>query len=176
MLKINLQKFASLTISKKNRLVRSLNYCFLKSESNSKLEINGNEKCIFRPAIPVQPHFDLIAKADYHKIYSDLIKLIESKTPIYFDFVPSKLINPLPILVSKSQLEEYNKIQEALYYSIQTIVSNYFNDKRIQEVFNFSKNVQQILEFYRNKSFDEVGSFRWLLFIFNKLNLPQNFT
>ena len=107
-----------------------------------------------------QPFLDLKRPSDYQKIHSEIVNAIDLKTKSYFDYVPKRLINPLPILVSESQLKEFKDIQEALFYSIQAIVSNFFNDQRISDVFNFPEKVMKVLELYRDKTYDRVGSFR----------------
>jgi hypothetical protein len=64
------------------------------------------------------------------------------------------------MIISKSQINEYKNIQEALSCAIQVIVLNYFKDAKIQSALNLDEDVRTILEPYRDKSFYKIGSYR----------------
>jgi len=95
----------------------------------------------------------------YQHIKNEFCHLVEKKSSKYF-FMDKKSLNPLPIVISKSQINEYENIQEALSSAIQVIVLNYFRDVRIQSALKLDTKVKAILELYRDKSFYQIGSYR----------------
>ena len=102
-----------------------------------------------------------IQSDQYQAIQNKLCAIIEQKAgPSYF-FMDKKSINPLPMLISTSQISEYKRIQEALSCAIQCVVLNYFKDKRIQSALSLNNRVKNILELYKNKQFYQIGSYRY---------------
>ena len=117
---------------------------------------------ICRPLKPV--HALRLLKANniqYQSIKNEFCEILEKKAPMYF-FMDKKSLNPFPMLISKSQINKYKQIHEALCYAIQTIVLNYFKDKRIEKALNLNNQAKNILELYRNKSFYQIGSYRYV--------------
>ena len=103
--------------------------------------------------------FNLLKSEQYQSIKNEFCNLIEKKAPKYF-FMDKKSINPLPLLISRTGLNQYKNIQEALSSAIQATVLNYFKDERIQLALKLDSRVKAILELYRDKSNYQIGSYR----------------
>jgi hypothetical protein len=112
-----------------------------------------------RPPRPVQLNKNNLDSCSYREIKKDLLDLLDRKNENHL-FVDKSTVNPLPILVSESQVKEYANIQEALSVAIKTIVSNYFIDDRIKLQYDLDEKVKGILEMYKNKAYSKIGSYR----------------
>ena len=133
-------------------------FCHTRNLINRRL-VNNVSNC--RPPKPTHSLSLLDAnKIKYQSTKDEFCSILAIKAPRYF-FMDKKSINPFPMLVSKSQINEYNRIQEALCCAIQVVVLNYFNDKRIQNAFNLNENVKNILELYRPKPTYKIGSLKF---------------
>jgi len=109
--------------------------------------------------MPVQLNKNNMDSCSYREIKKDLLDLLDIKNENHL-FVDKITVNPLPILVSESQVKEYANIQEALSVAIKTIVSNYFTDDRIKLQYDLDEKVKGILEMYKNKAYSKIGSYR----------------
>jgi hypothetical protein len=108
-----------------------------------------------------------VVKPKHFKVSTDytLLKqnvtnyLNKNKSSLYSEIVGKNSINPYPMIVSEQELNEYRRIQEAIYYCIKFIVKNYNSDSRIRETYNFPDNVKEILKLCDDQSYN-VGSYR----------------
>jgi hypothetical protein len=76
--------------------------------------------------------------------YTDLTLQLKE----YFEEIPFKGIDTflnVPVLVDHSQLEVFSRLSEILNSVIKKIVLNYFNDKRIREIYQLDDELGQIL-------------------------------
>ena len=85
--------------------------------------------------------------------------LNEKKSSLYSEIVGNNSVNPYPMVVSQQELNEYRRIQEAIYFSIKCIVTNYDSDSRIRETYNFPDEVKDLLKLCDDQSYN-VGSYR----------------
>jgi hypothetical protein len=91
----------------------------------------------------------------------ELNAYLRDKIVKYGDIWPlASSLNPLPIVVTREHLAEFEQIQRSLYFAIKAIVSNYSRDSRIRDIFKFSAKTRAILDLYRDKSNGQVGSYR----------------
>ena len=111
-----------------------------------------------RPPEPIHA-YNLLQTLQYKTVKKEFCKRLEENSPKYF-YMNKQSLNPLPMIISKSQINEYKNIQEALSCAIQVIVLNYFKDAKIQSALNLDEDVRTILELYRDKSFYKIGSYR----------------
>lgn len=86
--------------------------------------------------------------------------IIKNKSCMFHDIVGKTTTNPYPFLISNFQLNQYQLIQEALINSIKAIVNNYESDLRIKSTYNFSHDINEILDLYKNIPYTSVGSYR----------------
>ena len=133
----------------------------------SHLKKSTYTKCLkFRPPEPVHSYVQLdIDPSRFATIRNELHHKLKTKAENYF-FTGENTINPLPILVSESKINEYKNIQEALASALQAIITNYFNDKRIRSAFDLDQEVKNILEMYRTKPYETIGSYRLNIFYY----------
>jgi hypothetical protein len=111
-----------------------------------------------RPPEPIHA-YNLLNTLQYKTVKNDFCKKLEENSPKYF-YMNKKSLNPIPMIISKSQLNEYKNIQEALSSAIQVVVLNFYKDIKIQSALNLDENVKTILELYRDRSFYKIGSYR----------------
>jgi hypothetical protein len=103
-------------------------------------------------------HFKI--STDYKLLKQNVTNYLnENKSSLYSEIVGKNSINPYPMIVSEKELNEYRRIQEAIYYCIKFIVKNYNSDSRIRETYNFPDNVKAILKLCDDQSYN-VGSYR----------------
>lgn len=132
-----------------------LNKQFMKSIS----QVNFKCSEFFPPAPVHSSHLLKTSQAEYQEVKNELVAKLEQKAESYM-FTGKSSINPLPVLMSKSHIAQYKSIQEALSFAIQTMVTNYFYDERIQKAFRLCPQVKNILEMHREKPYESIGSFR----------------
>ncbi|MBT3547226.1 hypothetical protein N9X55_02980 [Flavobacteriaceae bacterium] len=97
--------------------------------------------------------------------YSELIQQLKE----YFDEIPFKGENTflnVPILVDPTQLKVFSRLSEVLNDVIKKIVLNYFNDKRIREIYQLDDELESILRLAESRPY-QVGMYR-PDFIFDK--------
>jgi hypothetical protein len=90
--------------------------------------------------------------------YSDLILQLKE----YFEEIPFKGKNTflnVPMLVDPFQLKVYSRLSEVLNDVIKKIVLNYFNDKRIREIYQLDDELESILRLAESKPY-QVGMYR----------------
>jgi hypothetical protein len=104
----------------------------------------------------ISSNFDI-----FKKVKSNVIThLNKNKSKLYNEIVGTNNTNPYPFIISKQNIHEYKQIQEALYFAIKTIVLNYNHDSRIQETYNFSNEVKEILKICYDKPYKHIGAYR----------------
>lgn len=125
-----------------------------KAMSKSLKDFQNLKDCpqIFHP-------YKLTFDFDYAK--NEFKENLANKSKATFDIVGPKSCYPLPILLTQRQLDEMEKIQEALCLAIKCIVSNYHQDERIQSIYKFSNQIKSILDLYKEKSYFNIGSYRF---------------
>ena len=115
----------------------------------------------FRPVKPIHASKLInIENIQYELVKNEMCAIIEKNVGKKYFFMDKKALNPIPMLISTLQINEYKQIQEALSCVIQAIVLNYFSDTRIQLAFCLKDKVKNILELYRNQLFYQIGSYR----------------
>ena len=132
-----------------------LNKQFLRTMS----QLHTNMTNFFPPAPVHSSHLLEVNQKDFQELRNELVTKAEQKAELYM-YPGKSSINPLPVLMSKSQIAQYKSIQEALSFAIEGMVENYYKDERISEAFRFSSQVKEILELYRNIPYEAIGSYR----------------
>ena len=90
--------------------------------------------------------------------YTDLTLQLKE----YFEEIPFKGIDTflnVPVLVDHSQLEVFSRLSEILNSVIKKIVLNYFNDKRIREIYQLDDELESILRLAESKPY-QLGMYR----------------
>lgn len=90
--------------------------------------------------------------------YSELILQLKD----YFEEIPFKGIDTflnVPVLVDHSQLKVFSQLSKILNDVIKKIVLNYFNDKRIREIYQLDAELESILRLVESKPY-QVGMYR----------------
>ena len=126
---------------------------------NLKKSINKNYE---QDLLSKPNHLNLASNFEtFKKIQKHVCKYLnEKKSKIFSEIVGANRTNPYPFIVTKKQIDDYQRIQEALYYSIKTIVTNYQRDYRIQEVYKFSSEIKEILDLCNEKPYKHIGAYR----------------
>lgn len=83
-----------------------------------------------------------------------------NKSSLYSEIAGKNGTNPYPFIISQRELSEQRKIQEAVYFTMKSIVTNYNFDSRIRETYDFSDQVKEIIKLCDDKPYDYVGSYR----------------
>jgi hypothetical protein len=99
------------------------------------------------------------SRSEFKLLRKCLKQSLQDESPNYFSILKETQVNPLPILVSSAQLEEYKSIQETIHACMVQIVSNH-QDFDIRSKFNFPDHIREILELYNGKKYEPIGTYR----------------
>lgn len=76
-----------------------------------------------------------------------------------FPKIGQDMFSSTPVLVNENMVEESKRLCDLLNRSLMALVDNYFNDKRVREIFQLDTQLESILKLVENTSYS-VGMFR----------------
>lgn len=118
---------------------------------------SGEEKFKYENKVrQFRPLGDFDVDLAEEKFASQLRKQVSTHVDIF-----NESVNPLPIVLKRHHLNELHRIQEAVFFAIKTIVSNYHRDERIQSMYKFSRRVEHILKLHEGKPYTNIGAYRY---------------
>ncbi|CAM1345031.1 magnesium transporter [Tenacibaculum amylolyticum] len=91
-----------------------------------------------------------VAIADYKKLLKRYVSELSHDVTIF---------NNTPLMISLNQDEVYSKLIKLLYTTLEKIVSNYFLDERIRQIYQLDTKLEEILKLANVASY-EVGMYR----------------
>ena len=103
--------------------------------------------------IPWSKGLESSAKREFgEKIDNQVVDIYGGRDSLY----------PLPHVLTGYQVESLRKLQEAIYFTLSAIITNFSRDSRIYETYGFEPKIRSLLSLYDSSSipYRNVGSYR----------------